>query len=62
MSEFGWIASGIFLRILQYVLSGEEERAFKCRAAWISPLVGVPLMALYCAYGDILSNLFGAAW
>ena len=46
VSEFGWIASGIFLRILQYVLSGEEERAFKCRAAWISPLVGVPLMAL----------------
>ena len=57
MSEFGWIASVIFLRILQYALSGEEERAFKCRAAWISPLVGVPLMALYCAYGDILSNL-----
>lgn len=37
VSEFGWIASMIFLRILQYALSGEEERAFKCRAAWISP-------------------------
>ena len=57
VSEFGWIASVIFLRILQYALSGEEERAFKCRAAWLSPLVGVPLMALYCAYGDILPNL-----
>ena len=57
VSEFGWIASVIFLRILQYALSGEEECAFKCRAAWLSPLVGVPLMALYCAYGDILSNL-----
>ena len=57
VSEFGWIASVIFLRILQYALSGEEERAFKCRAAWLSAIVGVPLMALYCAYGDILSNL-----
>ena len=57
VSEFGWIASVIFLRILQYALSGEEERAFKCRAAWLSAIVGVPLMALYCAYGDILPNL-----
>ena len=36
VSEFGWIASIIFLRILQYTLSDETERTFPCRTAWIS--------------------------
>ena len=57
VSEFGWVASVIFLRILQATLAGPEERAFRCRRAWLSPLVGVPLLAFYCTYGDILSNL-----
>ena len=57
VSEFGWIASVIFLRILQATLSSPEERAFHCREAWLSPLAGVPLLAFYCTYGDILSNL-----
>ena len=59
VSEFGWIASVIFLRILQATLSSPEERAFHCREAWLSPLAGVPLLAFYCTYGDILSNLIG---
>lgn len=33
VSEFGWIASIIFLRILQYTLSDETERTFPCRTA-----------------------------
>lgn len=33
VSEFGWISSVIFLRILQYTLSSGEERSFKCNAA-----------------------------
>ena len=57
VSEFGWVASVIFLRILQATLAGPEERAFRCRRAWLSPLVGVLLLAFYCTYGDILSNL-----
>ena len=43
VSEFGWIASVIFLRILQAALASPEERAFRCREAWLSPLAGVPL-------------------
>ena len=31
VSEFGWVASMIFLRILQATLSGPDERAFRCR-------------------------------
>ena len=33
VSEFGWVASMIFLRILQATLSGPDERAFRCRGA-----------------------------
>ena len=33
VSEFGWVASVIFLRILQATISGKEERVFRCRAA-----------------------------
>ena len=57
VSEFGWVASLIFLRILQATLATLEERAFRCRSVWLSPLIGVPLLAFYCIFGDILSNL-----
>ena len=49
VSEFGWVASMIFLRILQATLSGPDERAFRCRVVWLAPLVGVPLMVFYWA-------------
>ena len=51
------MASVIFLRILQATLSTPEERAFRCRRAWLAPVFGVPLLAFYCTFGDILSNL-----
>ena len=57
VSEFGWVASLIFLRILQSTLADGEERAFHCREAWLAPAVGVPLLVFYCTFGDILSNL-----
>ena len=57
VSEFGWVASVIFLHILQATVSCRAERAFRCRKAWLAPLVGIPLMVFYCTYGDILSNL-----
>ena len=47
----------IFLRILQAKLSTSEERSFRCRRAWLAPAFGVPLLAFYCTFGDILSNL-----
>ena len=57
VSEFGWVASLIFLRILQATLAGTEGRCFRCRRAWLAPAFGVPLLAFYCTFGDILSNL-----
>ena len=57
VSEFGWVASVIFLRILQATLTGTNERSFRCRRAWLAPAFGVPLLAFYCTFGDILSNL-----
>ena len=57
VSEFGWVASVIFLRILQATLTSQDERSFCCRRAWLAPAFGLPLLAFYCTYGDILSNL-----
>ena len=57
VSEFGWVASVIFLSILQYALSSTEERNFPCRKAMIALVIGVPLCIFYCTFGDILSNL-----
>ena len=57
VSEFGWVASVIFLRILQATLTETNKRSFRCRRAWLAPAFGVPLLAFYCTFGDILSNL-----
>ena len=57
VSEFGWVASVIFLRILQVTLTDSGECGFRCRKAWLALLVGVPLLVFYCTYGDVLSNL-----
>ena len=57
VSEFGWVASLIFLRILQATLEGADERSFRCRRAWLAPAFGLPLLAFYCTFGDVLSNL-----
>ena len=51
------MASVIFLRILQATLTSQDERSFRCRRAWLAPAFGVPLLAFYCTFGDILSNL-----
>ena len=57
VSEFGWVASVIFLRILQATLARTDERTFRCRRAGLAPAFGLPLLAFYCTLGDILSNL-----
>ena len=49
VSEFGWVASVIFLRILQATLAGTEERGFRCRRAWLAPAFGVPLLVFSTA-------------
>lgn len=57
VSEFGWVASVIFLYLLQYGLSTAEERGVACRKALLALLIGVPLCMFYCTFGDVLSNL-----
>ena len=44
VSEFGWVASVIFLRILQATLSTPEECSFHCCRAWFAPAFGLPLL------------------
>lgn len=57
VSEIGWISGYIFLYLLQYVLSDKNERAFRCHAMWLSPVVGGLLLIYYSFHGDILSNI-----
>ena len=47
VSEFGWVASVIFLRILQATLTGTNERSFRCRRAWLALAFGGLLLAGY---------------
>ena len=51
VSEFGWVASVIFLCILQATLTSQDERSFRCRRAWLAPAFGLPLLAFYCTFG-----------
>ena len=44
VSEFGWVASVIFLRILQATLTETNERSFRCRRAWLAPAFGAMLL------------------
>ena len=57
VSETGWISGYIFLCLLQFTLSDEEERAFRCRAMWLSPIVGILLAVYYVMYGDVLATI-----
>ncbi|WP_367924456.1 histidine kinase [uncultured Ruthenibacterium sp.] len=57
VSDITWICSYIFLFILQYELSNAQERTFRCWAMWLAPLIGIPLFAFYCTYGDIFLNI-----
>ena len=51
------LAAILSIRILQATLTGTNERSFRCRRAWLALAFGVPLLAFYCTFGDILSNL-----
>ena len=58
VSEFGWVASVIFLYLLQYTLSSAGgKKTFRHGKALIAPLIGIPLCVFYCTFGDVLSNL-----
>lgn len=57
VSETGWISGYVFLYLLQFTLSDKEERAFRCRAMWLSPMVGILLAAYYVVYGDVLATI-----
>ena len=57
VSDIGWIAGYLFLCLLQDSLSDREERAFRCGAMWIAPLVIVPLTIYYISLGDVIYNL-----
>ena len=48
VSEFGWVASLIFLRILQATLAGADERGFRCGGVPCAACRRVPRHARHC--------------
>lgn len=57
VSELAWIASFVFLLTLEFTLSTPEERKFHHPAAWLAPVICIPLMIFYMTHGEILGNL-----
>lgn len=57
VSDLSWIASFLFLLILDVQLATPEERTFRHPAAWLSPVLGAGLMLYYMQWGDYLTNL-----
>ncbi len=57
VSDIGWISGYLFLYLIQYSLASEEERAFRCRAMWLAPLLEIPLTVYYSSIGSIVCNI-----
>ena len=61
VSESGWVASVIFLRILQATLSTPEECSFHCCRAWLAPAFGLPIITEKITEYPLLESCFLAA-
>ena len=61
VSDIGWISCYLFLLLLQYSLSDEEERSFRSRLPWLALAVEIPLTAYFISIGDVLYNLIVGA-
>ena len=57
VSDLCWVASYLFLLMLVTESAGPEERAFRCPAAWISPVLSTAMTIFYCHWGDELENI-----
>ena len=57
VADIGWISCYLFLLLLQYNLTGQKERRFQSRLAWLALLIEAPLTIYYMLIGDIFYNL-----
>lgn len=57
VSDIGWISCFLFLLLLQYSLTGPQERMFRSRAPWLALALEIPLTVYYISIGDALYNL-----
>ena len=53
VSEFGWVASVIFLRILQATLAGADEHSFRCRDVYKRQQYSTWVYKNQEAYGEL---------
>lgn len=57
VAEIGWVAGYLFLCLLQDSLSDPRERAFRCRAMWLAPLVIIPLTLYFITISYVIYTL-----
>lgn len=57
ISDIPWVASFVFLLLLEQNVSTDEEKKTRHPIRWLVPLLFGLLTLYYCTHGDILSNL-----
>ncbi len=57
VTEIAWLSALIFLGMLQYTFSSQEERTFWCPAMWLAPVTGVATMVVYWLCGGVLFTM-----
>ena len=57
VADIGWVAGYLFLCLLQDSLSDPRERAFRCRAMWLAPLVIIPLTLYFITISYVIYTL-----
>ena len=57
VADLCWVASYLFLLMLEVSMAAPEEKTFRFPAAWLSPAVSAAMTALYCQWGDYAENI-----
>lgn len=61
VSDLSWMASVLFLIVLQNTISLPEERAYRPSSAWVAPACSTALCFFFFQWGDYLLNILWAA-
>ena len=57
VSDLCWVASYLFLLMLVEETACPQEKTFRHKAAWISPIISTALTVFYCRWGDYIENI-----
>ena len=61
VSDIGWISCFLFLLLLEFDMTEEDERTYKCGVSWLALVVEIPLTAYFISIGNAVYNLIVGA-